>query len=123
MDSNPNLTTFITEHPILTLGLLDPVVLTSNSSGTIYYNTRVHNVTRLELLPLSITTAAQVEQLVYDLLLGNWTCVVENDMGCDSITYTIKEPGEQHCMKTVKLNFDANHVKKLTILNLKGIQD
>lgn len=91
--SSPDLSDYFDNHPIFTIGVLEPVVLTFTSSGTFHYNIQVENVTFPALLP-PCTTLDQARQEVFDLLLGTWTCVVENTLGRDSVTYTFREAGE-----------------------------
>ena len=89
-----DLTSFIIAHPILALGVLYPTVLIASEDGTIFYHAYVDNITHPTLLPPGITTIEQAEQQVLELLLGNWTCVVENSLGRKSVTYSFRNSSE-----------------------------
>ena len=93
---SPNPSDFFMNNPILVPGVLDPITLSALSDGTIVYNYEVRNITSPQQLPPG-TTEAQIEQQVFDLLLGNWTCIVNNTLGSTTITYLITDCGEIYC--------------------------
>ena len=91
--SFPDLTEYFIENSILVTGVLDPITITAPRDGTIYYNYEVMNITFPALLPPD-TTIAQAEQQVFQHLLGNWSCTVDNTLGSATVTYKIRECGK-----------------------------
>ena len=93
LDNTPDIDDFTMDNPVLIPGVLVPTTFTASADGTISYSTEVMNITFLPQLPPS-TTTEQARQMLFDLLLGNWTCVANNSLGTSSVTYTIRECGE-----------------------------
>ena len=93
-DSAVDLSDYFTQFPILMTGILDPAAFTATSDGTIFLDYTVDNITLPELLPQG-TTFEQAREEVFDLLLGNWMCTVNNTLGSTTpVTYIIRECGE-----------------------------
>ena len=82
-------TDYYMKYPILSLGVLEPSILSATSDGTIYFNYEVKNITNSdELFPN--TTIEEAQRMVLEHLVGNWTCTVSNTFGSViSITYNI----------------------------------
>ena len=72
------------------LGVLDPVVFSAASDGGLFFNTEVNNITVPSLVP-DVTTVFEAREQVYDILFGNWTCMISNDLGSSSIEYIITD--------------------------------
>lgn len=85
---------YLMQRPILTPGVLNPITLTLLSAGTVIYNYLVFNITMPQALPDDFTLQ-QARQEVFEILLGTWTCIVNNTLGSTPpITYTIRECGK-----------------------------
>ena len=83
------------ENEILIPGVLEPATYSLFSDGSIRYNYAVQNISVPQFLPANITTIEQARDEVFDLLLGNWTCAVNNSLGAPPpITYLIRECGK-----------------------------
>ena len=81
------------DNPVLITGVLTPEVFTATADGSILYSTQVENITYA--VPLSPGTALpQARALLFDGLLGNWTCVANNTLGTSAVTIAISECGE-----------------------------
>ena len=93
LETVPDVDEYTMDNPVLITGVLTPDVFSATTDGTILYNTQVDNITFAMPLPLG-TTILQARQLVFDGLIGNWTCVANNTLGSSSVTYVIKECGE-----------------------------
>ena len=91
VDTAPDLSDFYDNKPILTPGLLSPVTLIASFDGSLMYNTRVDNITSPSVLADLGIAASDVEELIFNLLLGNWTCVLQNDVGMASVQYLVHE--------------------------------
>lgn len=84
------------ENQILLPGVLDPVTFTTFGDGSIAYNYDVMNISVPAFVPEGVTTPQQARDVVFDLLLGNWTCVLNSSLGSpDPITYLIRECGKK----------------------------
>ena len=90
----PDPSEFVMMNPILMPGVLDPITFSTLSDGSIVYNYEVENITSPQLLPPNTTTEEEAEQQVFELLLGNWTCMVNNTLGSATITYVITDCGK-----------------------------
>lgn len=93
LDDPPDASKFLMNNTIFVLGVLDPATLTLPSDGKIYYNTQVVNITSPSLIA-HITTIDQAREEVFDFVLGNWTCVVSNNLGTVSLQHIISECGK-----------------------------
>lgn len=82
---------FFSDYPILVVGIFDPNVLTALTDGRLFYADDVMNITMPDLLPPDINTIEEARPELFDLSLGNWTCVVDSSLGIDSVTYIIRE--------------------------------
>ena len=89
----PDISDYTVDNPVLKPGVLTPDVFAALSDGTILYNTQVENIIFAMPFPPG-TTILQARQLVFNGLIGNWTCVANNLLGSSSVTYVIKECGE-----------------------------
>ena len=90
----PDPSEFVMMNPILMPGVLDPITFSTLSDGSIAYNYEVENITSPQLLPPGTTTIDEAKQQVFELLLGNWTCMVSNTLGSATITYVISDCGK-----------------------------
>ena len=84
---------FLSDNPLLIPGVLDPTPFTALKDGIIFYNYDIMNISVPSMLPPG-TTLEQATQEVFDLLIGNWTCLVNNTLGLAMVTYTIRECGK-----------------------------
>ena len=84
---------FLMDNPILVPGVLDPSPFTALGDGRIFYNYDIMNISVPSMLPPG-TTLEQATQEVFDLLIGNWTCLVNNTLGSSTVTYVIRECGK-----------------------------
>ena len=88
---------FLMENPILNLGVFDFLPLQILSDGDITLFNGFSNITSRELGMLSpSTTLEQAREKLFDIFLGNWTCIVNNSLGSSSVEYILRENGE--CM-------------------------
>ena len=93
-ESSVDLSDYFMQFPILMTGVLDPTAFTATSDGIIFLNYEVDNITTPALLPPN-TTLEQAREEVFDLLLGNWECRVNNTLGSATpVMYLIRECGE-----------------------------
>lgn len=94
-DSDPNDTEFLAANPLLAMGIvvLDPSPFHQQLivDGSILLHNRIENVTSL---PPGVATLKEAREKLFTLLLGNWTCKVNNTLGSTSRTYIIKECGK-----------------------------
>ena len=93
LDTTPDIEDFVRDKPVLIIGVLYPTTFAATVDGTISYSTVVMNITFQPPLPPN-TTIEQARQVLFDLLLGNWTCVANNSLGTSSVTYITRECGE-----------------------------
>ena len=86
---------FLMEFPIFTAGVFDFAPLIIASTGQLYYITQFTNITMPMLggLPPDIDFPT-ARGLLFDLLLGNWTCVANNSLGSSSVEYIIRDCGK-----------------------------
>lgn len=91
LDPNPD---FFIDYPILMMGIFQPNVLTATSDGKLFYVDDLSNITMPDLLPPGITTLEEAQPQLFNLSLGNWTCVANSTLGTDSVTYEIRECGK-----------------------------
>ena len=89
----PDIEDFVMDKQVLMPGVLDPTTFTADGDGTISYSTVVMNISIPVFLPPN-TTIEQARQMLFDLLLGNWTCVANNSLGTSSVTHIVRECGE-----------------------------
>lgn len=97
----PDVSDFIMKHTILMPGVLDPVVFIATSSGSITFDTHVVNISQPMAIP-SVTTVEGAREQVFNLLIGNWTCVVTNELGTDSVTHTFTS-----CSELTRININV----------------
>lgn len=97
---NPNDSAFIAANPLLAYGVFDQVPFVALSSGNIFLLGSVTNITSPSLLPPG-TTLKQAQDQLLTLLVGNWTCKLNNTLGSSSITYMIRECGKLNQVITV----------------------
>ena len=93
----PDPSDFFANEPILTPGVLSPITLIALLNGSLTYNTRVDNITEPQIVAMhypEINNSAAAEELIFNLLLGNWTCVLQNDVGMASVQYLVQECGK-----------------------------
>ena len=88
----PDASEFIMNNTILMPGVLDPQTFTVLSDGQIFFTYQVENISAPGMIPDVMSTEA-AERILFNLLLGTWTCSASNELGSDSITYTIRECG------------------------------
>ena len=93
LETVPDVDEYTMANPVLITGVLTPDVFSATADGTIFYNTEVENITFAMPLPPG-TTVEQARVMVFDGLLGNWTCVGNNTLGSSSVTNIIRECGE-----------------------------
>ena len=93
LETVPDVDEYTMANPVLITGVLTPGVFSATADGTIFYNTEVENITFAMPLPPG-TTVEQARVMVFDGLLGNWTCVGNNTLGSSSVTNIIRECGE-----------------------------
>ena len=79
---------FTRKHLILLPNLVEPTVFVTKTNGIIQFNTEVSEI-KIPIFGLTSTEVAR-DQL-YDVIFGNWTCVVRNDLGSSSIEYIVTE--------------------------------
>ena len=94
LHSTPDASEFLMNHTILQLGVLDPHIFLLLTSGGIYYNTQVTNITLPSMLTDRSITIDEASELVFSILLGKWTCIVSNSLGTSSVHYVISECGK-----------------------------
>ena len=98
-DLDPNLD-FFDNNTILSPGIFEPDPLTATRDGKLFYFDNVKNITMPMLLSdTSIRTIEEARSALFDLSLGNWTCVVNSSLGIDSVTYNIRECGKHNVIK------------------------
>ena len=78
-------------------GLFSPDTLIASFDGSLTYNTRVDNITSPSVLADLGIAASDVEELIFNRLLGNWTCVLQNDVGTAIVQYLVHE--NRKCMQ------------------------
>jgi hypothetical protein len=80
-------------NTILLPGVFDPNALTATSDGKLFYFDDVKNITMPDLIlsDSGIRTIEEARSALFELSLGNWTCVVNSSLGIDSVTYNIRE--------------------------------
>ena len=88
--SVPDASAFFAANPLLGLGALSPPPIRTLSDGSILLSNHVENITSPSLLPPG-TTVEQVKEQLRTLLLGNWTCTLNNTLGDASHTHMIRE--------------------------------
>lgn len=116
----PDASEFFMNNTILTPGTLDPQPFTVLSGGQIFFNYQVDNISAPGMIP-DVMSIEAAERILFNLLLGTWTCSASNELGSDSVTYTIRECGERImccqctltsilCYFTVKVADRLNHL-------------
>ena len=81
---------------LLKPGVLYPSPLRVFSSEYLAFTTHIHNnLTNPEILPnLPQRDREFIRNLVFDEILGNYTCLIENEYGYDMATSVVSECGE-----------------------------
>ena len=83
---------FLMAHPILNIEVFDTPPLTLVPYGDLIVYLGFRNVTSPFSGMLAPTTSIeQARDMVFDILLGNWTCLVNNSLGTSSIDYVVRE--------------------------------
>ena len=89
-------TNFLMKFPILTtgvFGLINGSIISTFqvlASGELLFNTLFDNIMNAVLGNLSeSTTPAQARAMLFDILLGNWTCVANNSLGTSAVEHHI----------------------------------
>ena len=84
---------FIMNNTILMNGIFVPDSLTTQDGG-ILYHTYVDNITAPQVFDeLGLNGTEEAEEELFSLLLGNWTCVVQNEVGMATLQYRVQECG------------------------------
>ena len=86
--------TFFRERKLLILGVLTPpnFILLGSAFSVLFLNTSVDNVTTSDLLEDDVPIEV-ARDMLFDLLLGEFTCSVQNVYGMDTATTVIQECG------------------------------
>ena len=84
---------FLMNNTILMLGVVDPQAFTLVVDGSITFQTNVDNITLPNVIP-DIESNEEAAEMLFQLLLGTWTCTASNNLGTATIMYTIRECGE-----------------------------
>ena len=83
---------FLMAHPILNMDVFDTPPLTLLPNGDVIMYLGLRNITSPFSGMLALTTTIeQARDMVFDILLGNWTCVVNNSLGTSSVEFIIRE--------------------------------
>ena len=90
--SDPNISEFLAANPLLTLGVYEKPLQTLSYGGILLLG-GVLEIGSPSLLPPN-TTLEQANEQILALVVGNWTCQLNNTFGSSSVTYTIRECGE-----------------------------
>ena len=84
---------FMTKNSLMMQGLTTPDVLEASVDGSLVFNSQFTlKNTSLVMFPPG-TTSASAKRMIFESLLGTWTCSVNNSLGNDSCSSTIRECG------------------------------
>ena len=116
----PDVSEFIMNNTILMLGVLEPQVFSILVDGSIIFIHRVMNITTPSLIP-DVKNIHDASNIVFSLMLGTWVCTAVNNLGNDSVTYTVRKNGKFTVVSRSRPTINFNKFDLLfMILALKG---
>ena len=84
---------FMTKNSLMMQGLTTPDVLEASVDGSLVFNSQFTlKNTSLVMFPPG-TTSASAKRMIFESLLGTWTCGVNNSLGNESCSSTIRKCG------------------------------
>ena len=84
---------FMTKNSLMMQGLTTPDVLEASVDGSLVFNSQFTlKNTSLVMFPPG-TTSASAKRMIFESLLGTWTCSVNNSLGNESCSSTIRKCG------------------------------
>ena len=95
----------VTANPILMQSVFDVISPFAILHGAVILTNQINNISNPMLgnLPNG-TTLEEARGLLFDIFLGNWTCLVNNSLGSSSVEYILRENGE-----CIRLIFSLDH--------------
>ena len=118
---SPDVSEFFMNYTILMLGVLEPQVFSTLVYGSIIFIHPVMNITTPSLIP-DVKNIHDASNIVFSLMLGTWVCTAVNNLGNDSVTYTVRKNGKFTVVSRSRPTINFNEFDLLfMILALKAI--